>query len=354
MNKSDFSQRLLTWFDAYGRKDLPWQQNPTLYRVWVSEIMLQQTQVATVIPYYQRFIERFPSLPALAHASVDEILGLWAGLGYYARARRLHQAARIAWETHGGELPATLEALMELPGIGRSTGGAILALALGQRYPILDGNVKRVLTRQEAIEHWPGQPKVEKQLWQRAATLLPRTRLADYTQAIMDLGATVCTRHRPHCPSCPVKKTCQAHLQENPEAYPRSRPRKRLPLRATCMLILLNDQGEVLLERRPPVGIWGGLWSFPECPPQTEAALWCQEQFGWPIGEVQHWPPLRHHFTHFTLDIQPVIARIRGEARQVMEPNSQVWYKMEPMYKRGLPAPTLRLLKRLREPSKGE
>ncbi|ADJ28932.1 A/G-specific adenine glycosylase [Nitrosococcus watsonii] len=354
MNEDDFSQHLLAWFDSYGRKDLPWQQNPTLYRIWISEIMLQQTQVATVIPYYQRFIKRFPDLPALACASVDEVLGLWTGLGYYARARRLHQAARIVWETHEGKLPTTLEALMELPGIGRSTGGAMLALALDQRHPILDGNVKRVLIRQEAIEHWPGQPKVEKQLWQRATTLLPQTRLADYTQAIMDLGATVCTRYRPRCPSCPVKETCQAHLQANPEAYPQPRPRKRLPLRTTCMLILLNDQGEVLLERRPPTGIWGGLWSFPECPSQTEAAPWCQEQLGWPLGEVQNWPSLRHHFTHFTLDIQPVVARIRGESRQVMEPNGRVWYKMEPLYKRGLPAPILRLLKRLREQSKGE
>lgn len=353
MSRTAFSQRLLTWFDAHGRQDLPWKHNPTPYRVWISEIMLQQTQVATVIPYYQRFIKRFPELPVLAQASVDEVLGLWTGLGYYARARNLHRAAQLTWESHGGELPTTLEALIELPGIGRSTAGAILALALGQRHPILDGNVKRVLARQEAIPEWPGQPKVEKQLWQRSEELLPQTRVADYTQAIMDLGATVCTRRHPRCPSCPVKKTCRAHAQGNPEAYPHPRPRKRLPLRTTRMLLLLNDQREVLLERRPPVGIWGGLWSFPECPPHTELALWCQEQLGWPIEEVMTWPPVRHHFTHFTLDIQPVVARIQSQGCQVMEPCDRVWCKMGTMHKRGLPAPILRLLARLREQLEG-
>jgi A/G-specific adenine glycosylase len=351
---TSFSQSLLLWFDTHGRKDLPWKQNPTLYRVWVSEIMLQQTQVTTVIPYYQRFIQRFPDLPSLAHASVDEVLGLWTGLGYYARARNLHRAAQLAWETHGGELPNTLEALIQLPGIGRSTAGAILALALDQRHPILDGNAKRVLVRQEAIDNWPGHPQIERQLWQRAEELLPMTRVADYTQAIMDLGATVCTRRHPCCPSCPVKETCQAHLQGNPDAYPRSRPRKRLPLRATLMLILLNNRGEVLLERRPPIGIWGGLWSFPECPPQTEITLWCQEHLNCHVGEVKIWPSLRHHFTHFTLDIQPIVAQVHSEGCQVMEPGDWVWYKMGTINERGLPAPTLRLLEQLHKELEGE
>lgn len=346
-NRTSFSQSLLTWFDAHGRKNLPWKQNPTLYRVWISEIMLQQTQVATVIPYYQRFIQRFPNLPSLAHAPVDEVLGLWTGLGYYARARNLHRAAQLAWETYEDELPNTLEALTQLPGIGRSTAGAILALALGQRHPILDGNVKRVLVRQEAINNWPGHPQVERQLWQRAEELLPMTRVADYTQAIMDLGATVCTRRHPRCSCCPVKETCQAHIHGNPNDYPHSRPRKRLPLRATCMLILLNNQGEVLLERRPPAGIWGGLWSFPECPPQAEFTPWCLEQLNCYIENVKIWPSLRHHFTHFTLDIQPIVAQVQSEGCLVMESRDWVWYKMGTINERGLPAPTLRLLEQL-------
>lgn len=353
MSKAAFSQRLLRWFDAHGRKDLPWKQDSNPYRIWVSEIMLQQTQVATVIPYYRRFIQHFPALPALAQAPLDEVLELWTGLGYYARARNLHRAARQVWETGGGELPTTLEGLMELPGIGRSTAGAILALALAQRHPILDGNVKRVLARQDVIRDWPGRPEVEKQLWQRAEELLPQSRIADYTQAIMDLGATVCTRRRPRCPYCPVRESCLAHAQGNPEAYPGPRPRRRLPLRATCMLLLLNDQGEVLLERRPPAGIWGGLWSFPECPPQIEVNRWCREQLGWPIEKVELWPPLRHHFTHFTLDIQPILARIQNQGGQIMEPGGQVWYKMGTIPKRGLPAPTLQLLARLREQIEG-
>ncbi|BAW80197.1 A/G-specific adenine glycosylase [Candidatus Nitrosoglobus terrae] len=347
-SKTSFSQSLLAWFDTYGRKNLPWKQNPTLYRIWVSEIMLQQTQVATVIPYYQRFIHRFPNLPSLANASVDEVLGLWTGLGYYARARNLHRAAQLAWRNYGNELPHTLEAFIELPGIGRSTAGAILALALGQRHPILDGNVKRVLVRQQAINIWPGHPQIKKQLWQQAEDLLPVTRIADYTQAIMDLGAIICTRHRPSCLYCPVKETCQAYIQGSPNNYPQPRPRKSLPLRTTVMLMLLNSQKEVLLERRPPTGIWGGLWSFPECPTQTEPTSWCQETFNCTIENIQMWPLVRHSFTHFTLEIHPIVAQIDQKREQIMESEGRIWYKgVEVMNQLGLPAPILRLLEQL-------
>lgn len=349
MNGAAFSQSLLKWFHTHGRKDLPWKQNPTPYRVWISEIMLQQTQVTTVIPYYKRFIRRFPDLPSLARSSVDEVLRLWAGLGYYARARNLHRAAQLALEIHQGKLPTTLEALIQLPGIGRSTAGAILALALGQRHPILDGNVKRVLARQEAIDSWPGHSQIEKQLWQQAEERLPMSQIADYTQAIMDLGAIICTRHHPRCPDCPVKATCQAYAQRNPEAYPRPRPRKRLPLRATHMLILINNQREVLLERRPPVGLWGGLWSFPECSLQTKVAPWCREHLGYAIGEIKVWPSLRHHFTHFTLDIQPIVAQVQRETCQIMESDNRVWYKIKKTNERAHPAPILRLLEQLRK-----
>lgn len=315
--------------------------------------MLQQTQVATVIPYYERFIRRFPDLPTLADVAVDEVLGLWTGLGYYARARNLHRTAQIVKENYGGELPAILETLVSLPGIGRSTAGAILTLALGQRHPILDGNVKRILARQIALEGWPGQAQLEKQLWQQAESLLPAARVADYTQALMDLGATVCTRTRPDCPHCPVSASCQAYTQGNPSAYPQPRPRKRLPLRSTWMLILHNRQREVLLERRPPVGLWGGLWSFPECPPKTDVTSWCRKQLGWQIESAETWPALRHTFSHFTLDIHPVVARIRSTTSQIMEPSHRVWYKMGAISRRGLPAPTLRLLAQLREELKG-
>lgn len=349
MKKRDFSRRLLAWYDDCGRKDLPWKQNPAPYRVWISEIMLQQTQVATVIPYYQRFISRFPDLSTLAGAALDDVLGLWTGLGYYARARNLHRAAQMVKEDHDGELPAILEVLVTLPGIGRSTAGAILTLALGQRHPILDGNVKRILSRQAAIEGWPGQVRIEKQLWQQAEALLPRSRVADYTQALMDLGATVCTRTNPRCHSCPVSATCQAYSQGNPEAYPQPRPRKRLPLRSTLMLILHNPQGEVLLERRPPTGIWGGLWSFPECPPNTDVAFWCRQQLGWKIEHAKTWPPLRHTFSHFALDIHPVVARIQRIENHIMKPHHRIWYKMGATSGRGFPAPTLRLLRQLHE-----
>lgn len=310
--------------------------------------MLQQTQVATVIPYYQRFMHRFPDLPALADAPIDEVLGLWSGLGYYARARNLHRAAQIAKDQHNGELPTTWEALLRLPGIGRSTAGAILALALGQRYPILDGNVKRILTRQTATRGWPGQARVEKALWQQAEARLPAARLADYTQALMDLGATICTRTRPDCPHCPVSATCQAYAQGNPGAYPQPRPRKPLPLRATRILILYNPQGEVLLERRPPAGIWGGLWSFPECPPETDATLWCRRHLGRPIEPAETWPVLRHTFSHFALDIHPVVARSPKAGNQIRESGDRAWYKMGTAGRQGIPAPTLRLLEQLR------
>ncbi len=344
MTPDEFGRRVLDWFDAHGRKRLPWQQNATSYRVWVSEIMLQQTQVAAVIPYYEQFVARFPDLATLADAELDEVLGLWAGLGYYARARHLHEAAKLVRDRHGGELPLDSAQLQELPGIGRSTAGAILALAAGQRQPILDGNVKRLLARFAAVEGWPGQPRVLVALWELAECYTPAERVADYTQAMMDLGAMICTPRRPHCSDCPLADGCLAHARGRETAYPTPKPRRELPVRATRMLLLRGTNGEVLLERRPPVGVWGGLWSFPECPPEVDIAAWCRERWGVEVTVGSPWSVLRHSFSHFHLDITPAPAVVVGSSGTVMEGESRVWYNTRQPDGRGIAAPVRRLL----------
>ena len=343
---ADFSDRVLDWFARHGRRDLPWQVNPTAYRVWVSEIMLQQTQVATVIPYYERFMARFPEAEVLDRATLDEVLHHWSGLGYYARARHLHAAARQVCEQHAGCLPEDFDALIGLPGIGRSTAGAILALACGQRHPILDGNVKRVLTRYHAVAGWPGQSGVQRELWALAEVATPHTRVAEYTQAMMDLGATVCTRTQPACEVCPLAPECRARATGRQVDFPARRPGKRLPLKRTCMLILYNPAGEILLERRPPAGIWGGLWSFPECAPQADIAAWCRNELGLAVRETAQWPVVRHTFSHYHLEITPVLARAAESAAVVGEGRDRLWYHPDRHRERGLAAPVKRLLER--------
>jgi A/G-specific adenine glycosylase len=344
MNPVEFGRRVLEWFDAHGRKQLPWKENPTPYRVWVSEIMLQQTQVATVTPYYRRFVERFPDIGILADAELDEVLQQWAGLGYYARARHLHQAARILRDRHRGEMPLDIAILQTLPGIGRSTAGAILALATGQRHPILDGNVKRLLARFAAVEGWPGQSRVLALLWDLAERYTPTERVADYTQAMMDLGALLCTPRRPRCDVCPLAEGCVAHAQGQEMAYPAPKPKRDLPVRATRMLLLRSADGEVLLERRPPVGIWGGLWSFPECPLEVDIADWCRERLGLTVAIEPPWGVLRNSFSHFHLDITPVPALVIGQEGAVMEGERFVWYNSRHPDERGVAAPVRRLL----------
>jgi A/G-specific adenine glycosylase len=280
---SDFSDKLLTWHDTHGRKDLPWQKHSTAYRVWISEIMLQQTQVATVIPYYDRFMDRFPDLISLANAELDDVLHLWSGLGYYARARNLHKAAKSVRDDHGGVFPMEFEEVTALPGIGRSTAAAILALADNQHHAILDGNVKRVLTRYYMVEGWPGAPSVIQALWSLAEKLTPAQRVAQYTQAIMDLGATLCTRSRPACAICPLTADCQAHAANRQAEFPHRRPKKKLPVRETTFVMMCDQAGQVMLERRPPSGIWGGLWGFPECPDDANLDQWCSEQYAFEI-----------------------------------------------------------------------
>jgi A/G-specific adenine glycosylase len=344
MHSTEFGRRVLEWFDAHGRKQLPWKENPTPYRVWVSEIMLQQTQVATVIPYYRRFMARFPDITTLADAELDEVLGLWAGLGYYARARHLHQTARVLRDRHGGEMPLDIAVIQALPGIGRSTAGAILALAAGQRHPILDGNVKRLLARFAVVDGWPGQSRVLAVLWELAERYTPAERAADYPQAMMDLGAMICTRRRPRCGACPLAEGCVAHAWGREMDFPSPKPPRKLPVRATRMLLLRTAAGEVLLERRPPAGIWGGLWSFPECPPEADVADWCRERLGLAVAVGPPWNGLRHSFSHFHLDITPVPVVVAGSSRTVMEGERFVWYNIRHPDDRGVAAPVRRLL----------
>ena len=342
----DFAQRLLAWFDDHGRHDLPWQRDATAYHVWLSEIMLQQTQVATVIPYYERFTAAFPDVASLASADIDEVLHLWSGLGYYARARNLHAAAKRVVDDFGGEFPATLDDLESLPGIGRSTAGAILSTALGGRAPILDGNVKRVLARYHGVEGWPGKTAVARELWTLAEAHTPRQRVADYTQAIMDLGATLCTRSRPACGRCPVGGGCVARAQERTGDYPGRKPRKDKPLRHTVFVIACSPARELFLERRPPTGIWGGLWCFPEAASEDDAVALCQARFAQAPRERRHLPGLRHSFSHYDLDIAPLLLTLDREPGTIAEGDALRPWPTTSLPAVGLAAPVQAIWKR--------
>ena len=334
-----FAARVLDWFAVHGRKDLPWQQVPTPYRVWVSEIMLQQTQVATVIPYFERFMRRFPTVEALAAAPLDEVLHLWSGLGYYARARNLHRAAQQVCELYDGVFPGDLARVQALPGIGRSTAGAILSLAGGQCATILDGNVKRVLARCFGIEGWPGSSAVLKRLWQLAETLTPDGQVDHYNQAMMDLGATVCTRGRPACEACPLVDCCFAHATGRQRELPGRRPKKTLPQRAVRMLLVRDASGALLLERRPPAGIWGGLWCLPEAKPGHQG-----------FQALRELPALEHRLSHLQLTIEPLLAR-PAEGGQIADSAERGWFDRREQARLGLPKPVSDLLDRL---DKGE
>ena len=340
----DYAARLLAWFDRHGRHDLPWQHPRTPYRVWLSEIMLQQTQVSVVIPYFQRFISALPDLPSLARASQDEVLALWSGLGYYARARNLHAAARRCMELHDGDLPRDLDALVALPGIGRSTAGAILSQAWGDAAPILDGNVKRVLCRLFAIEGWPGTPAVEKKLWKIAESLLPEARLADYTQAQMDFGATLCTRARPSCAVCPLQDDCVARREGLVDALPTSKPSKQLPEREATALWLENPAGDILLQRRPETGIWASLWTLPQADTDADMRDWFAREAKGDYDAAETLPVVVHTFSHYRLHIHP--HRIAGvRPRDAVGDNGDLrWASRDELKAIGLPAPVRRLL----------
>jgi A/G-specific adenine glycosylase len=337
--------RLLAWFDVHGRHDLPWQAQRTAYSVWVSEIMLQQTQVGTVIPYFERFMVRFPNVAALAATPLDDVLGAWSGLGYYARARNLWRAARSVVAEHGGTVPADFDALHALPGIGRSTAGAILAQAHGARWPILDGNVKRVLARYHAVAGWPGLPRVADELWGYAEQHTPHERVADYTQAIMDLGATLCTRARPACTLCPLAADCAAARAGTQAAYPAPRPKRDRPQRRVTVLVVQDEQGRVLLERRPASGVWGGLYSLPELTSEQSAGEWCERSLGARVADERALDTIEHAFTHFDLDLEPRVARLAAQPAAVMDRPDWLWYKPGDALTVGVPAPVAVLLR---------
>lgn len=345
-----FAQRLLIWFDEHGRKDLPWQIDPNPYRVWVSEIMLQQTQVTTVIPFYQRFITRFPTVHALATAELDEVLHHWSGLGYYARGRNLHKAARVIVADLNGAFPVGVEKLGKLPGIGRSTAGAIAAISQGRQAPILDGNVKRVLARFHMVPGYPGETQTLKALWQHSEKHTPDERVADYTQAIMDLGATVCIQH-PSCTTCPLEARCEAHANDQTDQFPGRRPKKAKPSRRTRMFLITDPQNACLLEQRPARGIWGGLWTPPERDPGYSVAQLCRE-FGIAEGDIEATrtaAQFRHTFTHFHLDIEPVYVQLKQAPSCVRDGARLLWYSPGTNTRVGLSAPAVRLLKSLSE-----
>ena len=356
-----FNQQVLAWYQKQGRKHLPWQQNKTPYRVWVSEIMLQQTQVATVIPYYQRFMNSFPTIEALATADEDTVLHHWTGLGYYARARNLHKAAKIIIQTHQGVFPDDISQVIALPGIGRSTAGAILSLSLNKHHAILDGNVKRVLARYYLVEGHNAQAKFEKALWPIAETLTLKKDVAQYTQAMMDIGSLVCTRSKPHCEGCPINSGCLAFAGNEQANFPHKKPKKVIPEKSTIMVIP-RINSNVLMEKRPPTGIWGGLWCFHEIKELSELDGLLQTLQLNSISQ-QKLPAFRHTFSHFHLDIQPLVVdctyltksltnsltkSIDKAPEEIHEINKQQWYDLNTEASVGLAASTQKLINLLK------
>lgn len=344
-----FTTKLLKWFDHFGRHDLPWQQDPTPYKVWLSEIMLQQTQVTTVIPYYLRFLNQFPDIKTLAVAPLDKVLALWAGLGYYARARNLHKTAKLIMKQHQGIFPTEFESLIALPGIGRSTAGAILAFTTRQRYPILDGNVRRVLSRYFAVKGVVSTRVVQDSLWALSDQCTPKKRVHHYTQAIMDMGATLCTRSKPKCTLCPVASSCQAFKENQVHAYPERAVKAQKPVRSTQMLLLMDTkQKKILLEKRPMEGIWGGMWSLPECEASANLRKQIKSSFASIIAEVKKiemWKPFRHTFTHYHLDIHARLIEVSSKINpSTKKLNPYKWFHINKALQLGLPAPINRLL----------
>lgn len=324
---AQFSKKILKFYDLKGRKDLPWQQNKSAYSVWVSEIMLQQTQVKTVIPYYLKFMKNFPTVQTLADSDIDEVLHHWAGLGYYSRARNLHACANMVVNQHKGIFPSNLESIVELPGIGESTGGAILSLAYGLPEAILDGNVKRVLARVFLVEGWYGSSLVSKQLWQLSREYTPKIRTGDFNQAMMDLGADICNRSNPRCKECPLSKNCMANIQSKTAEYPHRKPRKKIPTKSATLLLFLNKKGQIQLIKRPPSGIWGGLWSLPESTESSEKPILVDK--------------FKHTFSHFHLKADVV----KGSQSNRIEDNTALaWHNINDLAKLALPTPIKKFL----------
>ena len=343
-----FSQQIFAWFDQYGRKDLPWQQDVNAYRVWISEIMLQQTQVTTVIPYFERFMQRFPTVIELAEAPIDDVLHLWTGLGYYARARNLHKAAQVITGEYDGVFPTDIEQVIALPGIGRSTAGAVLSIAEKQAHPILDGNVKRVLARYFAVDGWPGNQKIANRLWEYADSVLPQERNNHYTQAMMDLGATLCKRNKPACERCPIQTGCLAFAQGRQTELPGKKPKKELPVKSTLMLVPFV-RGSVLLKQRPATGIWGGLWGFYEFPDAEALHEHVSSLYKTNTEESKReLESFRHTFSHFHLDITPVLLQLPELPQHSVTESATQWFDLQQPVNVGLAAPTKRILDSLK------
>ncbi len=343
-----FSEAILSWYDKFGRKTLPWQLNKTPYKVWLSEIMLQQTQVATVIPYFERFLARFPTVQDLASAEQDEVLHLWTGLGYYARARNLHKAAQVIVTEHNGEFPTDIEQVIALPGIGHSTAGAVLSLSLNQHHPILDGNVKRTLARCYAVEGWPGKKPVESALWEIAEQNTPTRGVERYNQAMMDMGAMICTRSKPKCELCPIADLCEAKAQQRQMDFPGKKPKKTLPEKQAWFAIFQCGE-EVWLEQRPPVGIWGGLWCFPQNDHQDLDTI-IEQRLGTSAQQIRSTEQLnafRHTFSHYHLDIVPIKITLSTTPNVIHESCKGQWYNLNQPPKVGLAAPVQQILESL-------
>jgi A/G-specific adenine glycosylase len=340
-----FAAKLIAWQKVRGRHDLPWQGTRDPYLIWVSEIMLQQTQVATVIPYYLRFLARFPDVAALAGAPLDEVMRLWSGLGYYSRARNLHRAAQAIVGEHGGKFPRRFEEVAALPGVGRSTAAAICVFAFGQRHAILDGNVKRVLARHFGIAGDPADKAVEKEMWLLADACTPTQRVGAYTQGIMDLGATVCTRSRPACLLCPVMADCVARAANLQDRLPAPRRRAKRPVREAWLVVAMRGEHKVLLEKRPPAGIWGGLWGLPEFPTRSHAHQWCREHLSG-ASRAESGEPLRHAFSHFDFEMRPLVVHCLGKAQGLRDDDRYRWYDVANPAKVGVPKPIATLVAR--------
>jgi A/G-specific adenine glycosylase len=360
-NNESFSGKILAWFDIYGREGLPWQKDISAYRVWISEIMLQQTQVKTVIPYFEKFMQSFPTVQSLADAEQDEVLKHWSGLGYYARARNMHAAAKTVCSDFNGQFPTDIDSIQSLKGIGRSTGAAILSIAYNKPEPILDGNVKRVLSRVFAIEGWSGKADVLKKLWLCAEETTPKKRNADYTQAIMDLGATLCTRSKPRCDDCPLRTDCIANADGTQADFPARKPKKAIPEKQAIMLIIKNENSdknknnEVMMIKRPPAGIWGGLWCFPQFDTENDAREWLKSYADESLTKATKIPLLSHTFSHFKLHIQPLIIVLKHPINNsVMENHETLWYNIKTEFNGGLAAPVTTLLNTLREQDNGK
>ncbi|MFW2535152.1 MULTISPECIES: A/G-specific adenine glycosylase [unclassified Legionella] len=337
--QEQFSNPLLAWFDLHGRKDLPWQHPRSAYRVWVSEIMLQQTQVKTVIPYFNRFIDSFPDIWQLAKAPEDQVLAHWSGLGYYSRARNLSQTAKIICEEYAGEFPITLAELVALPGIGPSTAAAIASQAFNQPTAILDGNVKRVLCRYFLIDGWPEQSAVKQQLWQLAHQCMPTQRCADYTQAIMDLGATCCTTRQPNCTSCPVRKTCLANIHDKTTLYPQKKLKKSLPVKQQQFLLLYTDNNKIYLEKRPPSGLWGGLWCLPIIADTTTCPRdYIANNYALTSQQPTELLTLKHSFSHFHLYIKALALKTTSK-KNVLNECPGNWFAATELNQLGLAKP---------------